>query len=73
MRGLGGSRVNAVHGLGVLNELGDMVTDMQLPFPGQTAANTYEGEGFICVRHPETNRVREAIVALTDRVRVEMI
>lgn len=73
LRGLGGSRVNAVHGLGVLNELGDMVTDMQLPFPGQTAANTYEGEGFICVRHPETNRVREAIVALTDRVRVEMI
>lgn len=73
LRGLGGSRVNAVHGLGILDELGDMVTDMQLPFPGQTASNTYEGEGFICVRHAETSRVREAVEALTDRIRVEMI
>lgn len=73
LRGLGGARVKAVHGLEVLQELGDMVTDMELPYPGQTAANTYEGEGFVCVRHPETDRVREAIELLTDRVRVEMI
>jgi biotin carboxylase len=73
LRGLGGARVNGVHGLEVLDTLGDMVTDISLPQVGQTAGNTYEGEGFIIVRHPETERVREALHEITDHIRVEMI
>jgi hypothetical protein len=73
LRGLGGARVNAVHGLDVLNSLGEMVTDVTLPQVGQAASNSYEGEGFIIVRHPETETVREALHEITDRIRVEMI
>lgn len=73
LRGLGGTRVNGVHGLGILHELGEMVTDVSLPYQGQQASNTYEGEGYVCVRHPSTDRVREALAAITDQVRVEMI
>lgn len=73
LRGLGGARVNGVLGLEILEELGEMVTDMSLPYPGQPACNSYEGEGFIIVRHEETARVQEALAAITDRVRVEML
>lgn len=73
LRGLGGQRVNGVHGLDVLNTLSDMVTDVQIPHVGQAASNSYEGEGFVIVRHPETERVREALEAITHNVRVEML
>lgn len=73
LRGLGGGRVQAVHGLEVLEELGDMVVDVGLPKPGDPAANTYEGEGFILVRHPETQKVKDAVALIVDRVRVELI
>lgn len=72
LRGLGGSVVKFVEGLEVLNELGDMVTDTSLPYPGQAASNSYEGEGYVIVRHPETQVVQEALSAITDRVRVRM-
>ncbi len=73
LRGLGGGRVRAVKGLEILDELGDIVTDSRIPEVGQPAANTYEGEGFILVRHPETRRVEEILQEIITRVRVELI
>jgi formate-dependent phosphoribosylglycinamide formyltransferase (GAR transformylase) len=73
LRGMGGGRVRAVHGLEVLDGLGDMVTDKKIPQPGDPAANTYEGEGFVLVRHAETQTVRQALACIIDKVRVELI
>lgn len=74
LRGLGGGRVKGVHGLSeVLAELGDMVTDLGLPQPGQEAGTTYEGDGFVIVRHPETEKVQEALDLIVSRVRVELV
>jgi biotin carboxylase len=74
LRGLGGGRVNAVHGMAeTIRELGDMVTDYSYPLPGQPASVTYEGEGFICVRHPKTRIVNEALETIINQVRVELI
>lgn len=73
LRGMGGGRVRAVHGLEVLDDLGDMVVDMRIPQPGDPAAITYEGEGFILVRHPETQKVRDALAYIVDKVRVQLI
>jgi hypothetical protein len=70
---MGGGRVRAVHGLDVLDELGDMVVDKRIPQPGDPAAVTYEGEGFVLVRHPQTEVVRDALARIVDRVRVELI
>ncbi len=56
LRGQGRGRVRAVHGVDeVQPELGHLVVDAGCP-PGQPAASSYEGEGFVTVRHPEDAR-----------------
>lgn len=73
LRGMGGGRVRAVHGLEVLVQLEASVVDMRIPQPGDPAAITYEGEGFVLVRHPETRVVEESLARIVDKVRVELI
>ncbi|MEW6279855.1 MAG: ATP-grasp domain-containing protein [Candidatus Eremiobacterota bacterium] len=74
LRGLGGGRVKQVHGLDdVLRDLGDLVTDLKRPAPGQGAGHSYEGEGWVAVRHPSTRVVEEALEQIVGRVRVEMV
>ena len=74
LRGQGhGARVKAVHGIDVVErELGHLATDAKLPEPGQPRALSYEGEGYIIVRHPETRVVREAVQRIVSVVRVEL-
>ncbi|MEJ7810588.1 MAG: ATP-grasp domain-containing protein [Gemmatimonadaceae bacterium] len=74
LRGQGdGGRVRAVFGLDqVQRELGHLVTDARVPQPGQPRAATYEGEGFVIVRHPETAVVADAVRRIVSTVRVEL-
>ena len=73
LRGQGRGVVRAVHGLDqAQREIGHLVTDAKLPTPGQTASPSYEGEGYIVVRHPETAVVREALAKIVGLVRVEL-
>ena len=53
-------------------EFGDLVAEVRLPRPGQPQADTYEGEGFVVLRHPSTARVSEGLQRLVRLVRVEM-
>lgn len=74
LRGLGRGRVRAVHGIDQLQrELGHLVVRAQLPQPGQPAATSYEGEGFVTVRHESTDVVREALERLVSLARVEFV
>jgi hypothetical protein len=74
LRGLGGSRVRGVVGLEtVFAELGDHITDYRIPQLGQPAAISYEGEGFIIVRHPETQAVEEMLQMIINTVRVDLV
>jgi biotin carboxylase len=73
LRGQGQGRVRAVHGIEQLQrDLGDLVTDARLPQHGQEKAPSYEGEGFILVRHPETKVVEDALTHIISTVRVEL-
>ena len=73
LRGQGRGRVKAIHGLDqVERELGSLVVDFQLPTPGQTPTGSYEGEGFVILRHPETAVVQRALQRLVSLVRVEL-
>jgi hypothetical protein len=73
LRGQGEGRVRAVHGLDeVRRELGTLITDWRLPFEGQSPTGSYEGEGFIVLRHPETAVVTDALKRLISVVRVEL-
>jgi len=74
LRGLGHGQVRAVHGIDkVQRELGHLVVEARLPQPGQPASSEYTGEGFVIVRHPETEVVRGALGRLVSDVRVEMV
>lgn len=73
LRGQGRGRVARVRGFEeVLAELGPMVVESRLPKVGQVPSGTYEGEGFIIVRHPETEVVRQALGKIVSTVRVEL-
>lgn len=73
LRGMGGVRVRAVHGLEVLKELDCEVCDVKIPEPGEPAATTYEGEGYVLVRDPETEKVRQALATIVDKIRIELV
>ncbi|MDA8959633.1 hypothetical protein N9Z54_01330 [Planctomycetota bacterium] len=73
LRGQGGGRVARVAGIERANEeLGDLVVESQLPAPGQPKASSYEGEGFIILRHEDTDRVREGLRRAVEILQVEL-
>jgi hypothetical protein len=65
--------VRAVHGLKeVQEELGELIVEGKLPQPGQPAATTYEGDGFLIVRDADSNVVRKAVDTIVRSVHVEL-
>lgn len=73
LRGQGRGKVKAVHGLDQAHrELGHLVTDAKLPQIGQEPSTSYEGEGYIILRHPQTEVVEQALHRLVSLVRVEL-
>lgn len=74
LRGQGRGRVRAVHGVDALqHDLGHLVVEARLPRPGQPAATGYEGEGYVIVRDPDTDVVREALRRIITGIRVELV
>jgi hypothetical protein len=74
LRGQGRGRVRGVHGVDeIQRELGHLIVDAKLPQPGQPASTSYEGEGFITVRHEDTAVVRAALDRIISGLRVELI
>jgi len=73
LRGQGEGRVRAIAGLDqAQRELAPLVVEARLPKPGQPASGTYEGEGYVIVRHPETAVVEKALNHLIRIIRVEL-
>jgi biotin carboxylase len=74
LRGQGRGRVRAVHGVDELQrEIGDLVVEARLPEVGQPASSSYEGEGYVIVRHPDTEVVRDALHRVITRLRIELV
>jgi hypothetical protein len=73
LRGQGAGQVRAVHGLDALPpEVTSLVVDSQLPRAGQPSSGSYEGDGYITIRHPDTEVVTAALKKLVTTVRVEL-
>jgi Carbamoyl-phosphate synthase L chain, ATP binding domain len=73
LRGQGTGRVRGVHGLGELPpEIRALVIESRLPQAGQVSSASYEGDGFVIVRHPDTAVVTDALRRLVTTVRVEL-
>jgi D-alanine-D-alanine ligase-like ATP-grasp enzyme len=74
LRGQGRGRVRAVTGIEQLQrDLGDLVVEARLPEPGQPASGEYTGEGYVIVRDPSTDVVREALGRIVSTARVELV
>lgn len=73
LRGQGTGKVSHVTGLDIIgNELGHLVTDAKIPEKGQEKGLTYEGEGYIIVRHEDTRVVKLALEKIVSTVRVHL-
>ncbi len=73
LRGQGSGPVRAVLGLKqAQEEIGELVVEVKLPKPGQPKSSSYEGEGYVVLRHAETDVVVQALMRLVQRVRVIM-
>ncbi|MEQ1693113.1 MAG: ATP-grasp domain-containing protein [Gemmatimonas sp.] len=73
LRGQGSGRVVDVQGLDVAQrEFGSLICDVRIPERGQLPTGSYEGEGYIIVRHPETRVVVHALERVAHTVRVQL-
>ena len=73
LRGQGTGHVAGVHGLdGMAPEVLSMVVESRLPERGQLSSGSYEGDGYIIVRHRDTAVVADALRRLVSGVRVEL-
>jgi hypothetical protein len=73
LRGRGAGRVRAIQGLSdAQREIGHLVVEAKLPKYGDAPRPTYEGDGYVIVRHPETAVVERACARLLRSVRIEL-
>ena len=71
LRGQGQGRVSHVEGLDkIRSKFRDQITDIRVPKKGQEKSQSYEGEGFIILRHPDQAFVDKALKEIVETVRV---
>jgi hypothetical protein len=72
-RGQGTGRVRAIHGLEeAQRRFGHLVVEASLPRAGQWPSGSYEGEGYVILRHPESEVVEDALKHIVSTVKVEL-
>ncbi len=73
IRGQGRGRVQRITGIDeVQRRFGSIVVEAKLPQEGQPPSDSYEGDGYIIVRHPETDVVQDALQQIVRTIRVEL-
>lgn len=73
LRGQGRGKVRHVAGIEeAKRELGGLVVEARLPKVGQAQASSYEGEGFVILRHEDSQIVEEALARLVRTIRIEL-
>jgi len=73
IRGQGQGRVRHIHGLDeAQRRFGSLVVEVKLPREGQAPSDSYEGDGYIIIRHRETGVVQQALQEIVKLVQVEL-
>ena len=71
LRGTGSGKIESVEGFEtVQRELGALLVDHRLPQVSVDKAATYTGDGYVTVRHPETQAVEEALDFVAQTIRI---
>ena len=72
-RGQGSGVVRNISGLDTAQKkYGELVVEAKLPTAGQPPSDSYEGDGFVILRHEETTVIEDALRDIVDLVRVEL-
>jgi hypothetical protein len=72
LRGVGSGQVLRVTGVDRVQEaVGRLIVQTCLPQPGAPRIDSYEGDGYITVRHPETEVVHAAVKTIIETIGVE--
>lgn len=73
IRGQGRGTVKRIHGLDeAQRRFGELVVEVKLPQEGQPPSDSYEGDGYVIVRHPDTEVVQNALQQIVQLIRVEL-
>lgn len=73
IRGQGRGRIRRIHGLDeAQRRYGPLVVEAKLPQEGQPPTDSYEGDGYVIVRHPDTAVVEDALQHIVQLIRVEL-
>jgi formate-dependent phosphoribosylglycinamide formyltransferase (GAR transformylase) len=71
LRGAGDGRVARVDGVDEAQRaVGDLVVEARLPVIGAPRADGYEGDGYVLMRHPDTETLKAAVRHVIETVRV---
>lgn len=73
LRGQGEGRIVAVDGLAeVKREFAELIVEVKAPAVGVAASPSYDGDGFVIVRHEQTAVVEAALKRIVSTVRVRL-
>jgi hypothetical protein len=71
LRGMGDGLVKQVDGIeSVKQQIGELIVEGRLPQVGALKSVTYTGDGYITVRHPETQAVEDALDLIARTVHI---
>jgi formate-dependent phosphoribosylglycinamide formyltransferase (GAR transformylase) len=74
LRGMGQGRVASVTGVRETNEaLGPWVAESKLPHIGAPKSESYEGDGYIVVKHESTEMVQKMLKKIVETIRVSYV
>jgi biotin carboxylase len=72
LRGAGRGRVLRANGVDRAQEIvGKYVVEARLPTPGAPKSDSYEGDGHVIVRHPDTEVVKAALKTLIETIQIQ--
>jgi len=72
LRGAGRGRVVNVRGVEQANEkIGKLVVESKIPSRGTPKSDSYEGDGYVIVRDPDTEVVKRAMNTIIETIQVE--
>jgi len=72
-RGQGRGKVRAIHGLDEAQKrFGHLVVESRLPRAGQSPSDSYEGDGYVIMRHPDSDVIEQALKQIVSLVKVEL-
>ena len=71
LRGVGSGVIERVDGVdSVKSELAELIVDARWPQAGANKSNTYTGDGYLTLRHRDTERVKTALDFIAHTVRI---